>query len=186
MSELVEPQQSPSPSGAGVLWGLDVGTARVGLARSDAAGILASPVETVPTTPEDRSSALERVLELVRAEPGTVGVFVGLPRHLDGHESSSAALARHWARDLARALGVGVEVRLVDERMSTVVASRAMRSAGVAAAQQRDRIDQAAAVAILQTVLDARASGTLPGERVTGRKSRHRRSAQPTHPGENA
>lgn len=166
--------ESPLP---GVVWGVDVGMARVGLARADREGLLASPVRTVPV--DEGDTALQEVVDLVREESASTGVVVGLPRHLDGHESTSAAEARRWATHLARALGPQVRVWLVDERMSTVAASRAMRESGVRQREQRSRIDQAAAVEILQGALDAWRRGSAVGEQVVGRKPR-RRSKQST------
>lgn len=163
---------SPLP---GVVWGVDVGQARVGVARSDPDGILATPVETVPVA-DAEGAALEHVVHLVRTDERSTGVVVGLPRHLDGHESTSAAQARRWATSLAAALGPHVRVWLVDERMSTVAASRGMRSAGVKAADQRSRIDQAAAVEILQGSLDSWSRGSTMGEPVAGRKPRRRKT----------
>ncbi|WP_374929647.1 Holliday junction resolvase RuvX [Kytococcus sedentarius] len=162
-------EHSPLP---GVVWGVDVGLARVGVARCDPQGVLATPVETVSVG--EGQAALDRVLGLVREDERSTGVVVGLPRHLDGHESTSAAEARRWAKHLAAALGPAVRVWLVDERMSTVAASRGMRQAGVRAKEQRDRIDQAAAVEILQMSLDAWRGGSRIGELVPGRKPRRR------------
>ncbi|WP_462417689.1 Holliday junction resolvase RuvX [Kytococcus sp. Marseille-QA3725] len=170
LSGAVATDPSPLP---GVVWGVDVGLARVGVARSDPDGVLATPVETVAVT-ED-GAAPERVVELVRDTPASTGVVVGLPRHLDGHESTSAAEARSWARRLAAALGPQVRVWLVDERMSTVSAARGMRASGVRAREQRSRIDQAAAVEILQGALDGWRRGSAVGELVPGRKPRRRK-----------
>lgn len=134
--------------------GVDVGTVRVGVAASDPDGIMAFPVATVA-----RDAAAVSAVAAIAAERGVVGIFVGLPRHLSGAEGSSAADARAFATELAE--HAGVPVRLVDERMSTVSAARNMRDAGVKAKGQRAGIDQAAAVVILDTVLDAARRGNL-------------------------
>ncbi|HSK27317.1 MAG TPA: Holliday junction resolvase RuvX [Jiangellales bacterium] len=139
--------------------GVDVGTVRVGLAVSDAAGVLATPVETVRRGRGD----LDRIAQ-VAAERGAVEVVVGLPRSMSGVEGAAAAAARDFAAALAPRLG-GVPVRLVDERLSTVTATRGMRAAGVSARRGRAAVDQAAAVVILQDALDTeRTGGTPPGE----------------------
>ena len=133
----------------GVVLAVDVGTVRVGVAASDPHRILASPVETVP------APGHARVAELV-AERAAVLVVVGLPTSLSGaSRSASAQMARDWALVLAPLIAP-VEVRLVDERLTTVSATAALRAAGRTAKQSRSVIDQAAAVALLQGVLDAK------------------------------
>ena len=153
----------------GVRIGVDVGTVRVGVAASDPSGLLATPVETVKRGKGD----VRRLLRLVE-EREAIEVLVGLPRHLSGAEGASAADARGLADELAGALAAadsGVEVRLVDERMSTVSAERDLRASGVSGrrgrTQRRGVVDQAAAVVILQAALDAeRGTGRPPGELV--------------------
>ena len=125
---------------------VDVGTVRVGVAASDPQRILASPVETV-TAPGHA-----RVAELV-AERQAVLVVVGLPTSLSGRsESASAGMARAWAAGLEPLVDVPIE--LVDERLTTVSATSALRASGRSAKQSRAVIDQAAAVALLQGYLD--------------------------------
>ena len=131
----------------GVVLAVDVGTVRVGVAASDPHRILASPVETVPA-PGQR-----RVAELV-AEREAVLVVVGLPTSLRGTSTSASAdMARTWVETF-RALVDPVPVQLVDERLTTVSATAALRASGRNAKQQRAVIDQAAAVTLLQGVLD--------------------------------
>ena len=137
--------------------GVDVGKVRVGVALSDPDGILASPLVTVP---RDMGAAADSVpadiAELVRLvrEHEAVQVVVGLPVRLDGSEGTAAIDIRAYAERLARAVG-HVPVLLADERMSTVVASRRLAERGVRGKRQRAVVDQAAAVEILQSWLDA-------------------------------
>jgi putative Holliday junction resolvase len=132
----------------GVVLAVDVGTVRVGVAASDPHRILASPVETVP------APGHARVAELV-AEREAVLVVVGLPTSMSGKaRSASAQMARAWAARL-EPLVAPVEVRLVDERLTTVAASAALRASGRSARAARSVVDQAAAVALLQGVLDS-------------------------------
>ena len=141
--------------------GVDVGEVRVGLASSDPDGLIATPVATLPRGSGD----LDAIVVEVR-ERGAQTVYVGLPRHLSGAEGVSAAAARAYAVSLARRVAP-VSVRLVDERMSTVSAHRALTASGRPGRRHRSVVDQAAAVVILQNALDAeRASGRRPGERV--------------------
>lgn len=133
----------------GVVVAVDVGRVRVGVAASDPDRLLASPVETVP------APGHARVAEIV-AERSAVLVVVGLPTSLSGRaESASADMARLWAAALEPLIDP-VEVRLVDERLTTVAATASLRASGRSAKQSRSVIDQAAAVALLQGVLDAR------------------------------
>jgi putative holliday junction resolvase len=145
----------------GVRVGVDVGSVRIGVAACDPAGVLATPVETVRRGQGD----LRRITEITR-ERSAIEVVVGLPRSLSGHEGPAAEAARSFARALARHVAP-CPVRLVDERLTTVSASRAMRDSGVSARAGRGSVDQAAAVVILQDALDReRTSGSAPGEMV--------------------
>ncbi|TFC29285.1 Holliday junction resolvase RuvX [Cryobacterium sp. TMT2-18-3] len=143
--------------------GVDVGKARIGLARSDAHGLLATPVETVH---RDHSGSLDvaRIVAVV-AELDAVEVVVGLPLALSGNRTASTNDAVGFAELLARSLTV--PVRLVDERLSTVAAQSVLRSAGRKAKTQKPVIDQVAAVIILQHALDTeRTLGTPAGTAV--------------------
>lgn len=135
--------------------GVDVGGVRVGLASSDPDGLIATPVETlarhVPTdgsTPTD----LARIAQEV-AERGAAVVYVGLPRHLSGNEGEATVIARAYAAALAVLISP-VEVRLVDERMTTVSAHQALHASGRSGRKHRSVVDQVAAVLILQSGLD--------------------------------
>jgi len=132
----------------GVWLGVDVGTVRVGVARSDPRGVLASPVATLP-----HDGGVQQLALLVR-EHEAVGVVVGLPVTLAGREGASAALARDYAEQLARVISP-VPVELVDERLTTVAAERRLAARGVRGRARRAVVDQAAAVEILQHWLDA-------------------------------
>ncbi|MFC0646786.1 Holliday junction resolvase RuvX [Cellulomonas phragmiteti] len=152
----------------GVRLAVDVGTVRVGVAASDPDGTLATPVETLARAsgkPSSTSSDVARIADEARERRADV-VYVGLPRHLSGAEGSSAGVARAYAVALAHAVGP-VQVRLVDERMSTVSAHHALQAAGRSGRRHRQVVDQAAAVVILQHALDTeRSTGRRPGERV--------------------
>ena len=151
---------------SGTRLAIDVGTARVGVARSDPHGMLATPVETLAR----RSDVVAGVTRLVD-ELEVVEVIVGLPLSLSGAETASTADARVVAEALATALSV--PVRLVDERLTTVSAARGLRDAGRTTKNSRSIVDQAAAVILLQHALDLeRASGNPPGVLVDPHESR--------------
>ncbi|HET8605161.1 MAG TPA: Holliday junction resolvase RuvX [Marmoricola sp.] len=148
-------------TGAGVRLAVDPGEARIGVAASDPSALLATPVETVPRGPGD----LDRLAALV-VEHGAVVVYVGLPRSLSGGEGPAARRARAFAAELAARVSP-VPVRLADERLSTVTAESVLRQQGRKGRRRRAVVDQAAAVVILQTVLDTeRSTGSAPGEPV--------------------
>lgn len=130
----------------GVVVAIDVGTVRVGVAASDPHRILASPVETVA------APGFGRVLEIL-AEREAVLIVIGLPTSMSGQAvSASADMARNWAAQLATQTTLAIE--MVDERLTTVTATAALRASGKNGRQARAVIDQAAAVALLQGFLD--------------------------------
>jgi putative Holliday junction resolvase len=147
----------------GVRLGLDPGDARIGVARSDPTGFLATPLETVRRGKGD----LSRIARLAR-EAEAVEVVVGLPRSLSGREGPAAVKVREFAARLADRVAP-VAVRLQDERLTTVSAEAMLRDRGKKGAERRAVVDQAAAVLILQHALDTeRATGRPPGEIVRG------------------
>lgn len=166
MAEVLDGPTAAPGSTRGVRLGVDVGEVRIGVARSDPDGLVATPVETVQRD-QRGGRDLARLVEIV-CESGAVVVYVGLPRTLAGREGSAAQAVRTYCGALAHAVAP-VAVRLVDERLSTVSAHQALRAAGRPGRHHRVVVDQAAAVVILQTALDAeRASGARAGEVVVG------------------
>ncbi|MDI6911215.1 Holliday junction resolvase RuvX [Nocardioides sp.] len=148
----------------GVRIGIDPGDARIGVARSDPSGFLATPVETVRRGKGDLAR-IGRILAGEEADGSTVvEVVVGLPRSLSGGEGPAAAKVREFAGRLAARVAP-VPVRLVDERMTTVSAEAMLRDQGRTGGRRRAVVDQVAAVLILQHALDTeRATGAAPGE----------------------
>lgn len=149
----------------GVRVGIDVGKARIGVSRSDAHGLLATPVETLKRDNSTRDDAAREDLVRLRnivAELDAVEVVVGLPLALSGATTASTTDAIEFAEALSS--GIDVPVRLVDERLSTVSAQAALRASGRSARTQRPVVDQVAATIILQHALDTeRATGNPAG-----------------------
>jgi putative holliday junction resolvase len=145
----------------GVRLAIDWGDARIGVAACDPEGTLAYPLRTV------RAGVAELAeLIAVAAEHEPIEIIVGLPRSLSGGEGSAAAKARERAARLAGA--IRVPVRLVDERLTTITASQRLHEGGKRAKEQRELIDAAAAVAILEQALAFEQSGGKPpGELVS-------------------
>jgi putative holliday junction resolvase len=143
----------------GARLGIDVGRARIGVARCDAGAVLAVPVETVARA-ADGDADVRRILQLAD-EFGAFELVVGNPLSLSGNPTASTDDAVDFAQRLSDA---GARVRLVDERLSTVSAQQALRASGKSSRKQRPIVDQVAAVIILQHAIDAeRTSGIAPG-----------------------
>ena len=123
---------------------IDHGDARIGIAATDLLGIAAHPVETIHRSATD---PLERIIQIV-AERQVRHILLGLPLRLDGSEGPSAAKVRAFGEQLAAALP-GIPLEYADERLSTIAASEKLRQAGRPAKRQKDVIDQAAALEIL-------------------------------------
>lgn len=143
----------------GVRIAVDVGSVRLGVARSDPGGILATPVAVVAAGTRARD-------ELASLAQGAIEVIVGLPTTLSGREGPAATGARAFAADLAQRLAP-TPVRMVDERFTTTTAHQALRGGGKDSRARRQVVDAAAAAVLLQAALDAeRATGRPPGQLV--------------------
>jgi putative Holliday junction resolvase len=146
----------------GVRLAVDAGSVRIGVARSDPDGILASPLAVVRSGP----GALDELAPLA-AGADAIEVVVGLPTSLSGRDGAAAATARSFAADLAGRIRP-VPVRLFDERFTTAQAHEALRRGGKDTRARREIVDAAAAAVLLQAALDAeRATGRPPGQPVT-------------------
>ncbi len=144
----------------GVRLAVDVGRARIGVARSDPDGLLAVPVETVPR----QGAPIERIVQLA-VDHAAIEILVGLPLNLRGHDTASTTDARCFAAQLA--MQAEAAVRLVDERLSTVSAHQALRESGRNQRSSRSMVDQVAAVVFLQHALDIeKRTGQPAGELV--------------------
>jgi putative holliday junction resolvase len=171
---------------AGVRLAVDVGSVRVGVARSDPGGILASPLTVLRSGPGKLSKLSGRsklskpaalseldaldaldALAALAASTDAIEVIVGLPTSLSGREGAAAVSARSFAAELAGRLSP-IPVRLVDERFTTTQAHDALRRGGKDSRARRDVVDAAAAAVLLQAALDTeRATGHPPGQLVT-------------------
>jgi putative Holliday junction resolvase len=140
----------------GVWLGVDVGAARVGVARCDPDGILAVPEATLARDAEGGAD-LRRLADLVD-EHGAAGVVVGLPVTLAGRHGPAAEDATRYAQALGELIAP-VPVELIDERLTTVSAEHVLRGAGIKGKARRAVVDQAAAVVILEHWLARRRSG---------------------------
>ena len=132
--------------------GIDLGEARIGLAISDELGMLAHPLETVHV--KETPDPVARIAQIVaRDDIGTI--VLGLPRNMNGTYGPAADKAREFAEKLRAK--VPCEVKLWDERLTSVAAQRSLHEAGRNVKNSRAVIDQVAAQMILQGWLDAQA-----------------------------
>jgi putative holliday junction resolvase len=146
----------------GVRLGVDVGTVRIGVARCDPDGLLATPLDTVR-----RDSGAVAAIRALAQQNCAVEIVAGLAVGLTGREGQAAAAGRAFARELAAGLAP-VPVRLVDERFTTVLAHAALRQTGRDSRARRESVDKAAAALLLQGALDAeRSTGRPAGQLVT-------------------
>lgn len=132
--------------------GIDHGEARIGLAISDDLGMLAHPLETIyiKTVPDP----LARITEIVTRDQ--IGMIVlGLPRNMNGTYGPASEKVKEFAEKLRAK--VPCEIKLWDERLTSVAAQRSLHEAGRNVKNSREVIDQVAAQLILQGWLDSQA-----------------------------
>ena len=142
---------------------IDYGERRIGIAKSDNSRLIASPVVTLDNS-ESTSNVYSAIKDIVK-ESNAMLVYIGLPLHLSGKESESSEKARVFAGLLKQQLPQEVQVRLLDERLTTSSAVGELKNAGLKSS--RDSIDQLAAVKILEFALEVeRLSGEAAGDEV--------------------
>jgi putative pre-16S rRNA nuclease len=147
---------------SGVRLAVDPGSVRIGVARSDPSGVLATPLTVV----RQGKRALDALAGLAAAEEA-MEILVGLPRSLSGREGPAAAGAKQFAVDLAARVAP-LPVRLVDERFTTATAHDALRAGGHDSRARRQTVDSAAAAVLLEAALESeRRTGRPPGELVS-------------------
>jgi len=137
---------------SGCLLAIDLGDKRIGLAASDPTQLLAHPVDTL-TRRVGRRFPLKQLRDhLDRHRP--VGIVLGLPLESDGSEGARAQEARDIAALLTE--NTGLPTVLVDERMTTARALRAVREMGGKTRGRKGDVDRLAATTLLQSFLDGR------------------------------
>ena len=134
----------------GKILSVDFGDARTGLAISDATRFLASGIGTISVGGIVKTA--DRPAEIAR-EQGAVAVVVGLPVNMDGTQGFRAERCREFADLLCERLP-GVPVAMMDERMTTMVASRYLNETGTRGKKRKGVIDTLSAQIILQNTLD--------------------------------
>jgi putative Holliday junction resolvase len=133
------------------LMGLDLGERRIGVAISDPLGITAQGVSVYQRT-GNLQTDLKFFAELI-VEREINGVIIGLPKNMNGTEGPMAEKARSFGAELAKL--TGISIRFWDERLSTGAAQKVLIEANMSRRKRRTKIDQVAAVIILQNYLDS-------------------------------
>lgn len=131
--------------------GIDHGLKRIGLALSDPMGIIASSLPTLKTE-RTTEKTLDRLLEVI-AEHDIDEIVIGLPYRLSGQIGLQADEVRHFAEALGHR--INIPITYWDERLTSVQADRAMREGGLSRKKRAQRVDQVAALLILQSYLDS-------------------------------
>jgi putative holliday junction resolvase len=129
---------------------LDLGKKRIGLAISDPLGITA---QGLPNLERTRKRADLAALESLTKEHHVGMVLLGNPMHMSGDEGRQS----EWVREFGAALEkrIGLPVKYWDERLTTVEASRVLRSSGIGLEKRAAAVDRLSAVILLQSYLDS-------------------------------
>ena len=135
---------------SGRMLGVDFGDTRTGLAVSDVSRFLASGIGYV--SPGGLEKTVAKVAEVAR-EQRVTAIVVGLPKNMDGSEGFRAERCREFA-DKLRATLENIPVAMIDERLTTMTASRYLNETGTRGAQRKGVIDTLSAQIILQNALD--------------------------------
>lgn len=130
---------------------IDVGEKRIGIAISDEDGEIALPLDTL-TRGDSLPDDLRKIAEIARSR-GAKKIVIGLPTSLSGQPGPAAEQMAEFAAALRQV--TPAEVVLWDERLTTVIAEKAMLAADVKRRQRRQHVDKVAAALILQSYLDA-------------------------------
>jgi len=132
------------------VFGIDVGTVRIGIAMSDPLGITAQPLETIVR--DGQGSEWARLDFLVREYKPSRAV-IGLPMNMNGTEGPAAEASRLFAKTFSRKFS-SIQVIFQDERLTTAASERILIESGMRREKRREKRDIIAAALILQTWLD--------------------------------
>jgi putative Holliday junction resolvase len=136
---------------------IDYGSTRIGLALGDPTGTLARPLPFVPARGDAKLA--REIAELAKKEEVHL-ILIGLPRNMDGSMGEAAELVKAFAQELQKNIAA-IPLKMIDERLSTVQASRQLQESGKNTRKQRGQIDSEAACVLLQGYLDSQQSFPL-------------------------
>lgn len=128
--------------------GIDYGEKRIGLALSDPLQIIASPYKTIQNN-DQLLDSLKSIMQLENVQC----VVVGWPKGMLGQNTRQTDIVKIFVSSLEKN---GIQVKLVDERLSSVSAEKALQQKGIKTGHHKDLVDQTAAAIILQQYLDTK------------------------------
>lgn len=135
------------------IMGLDLGTRTLGIALSDALGMMAHGLETFRFEEKHYKKAISHVQELIKAQKVTA-IVLGLPKNMNGSIGFRGEETQAFAKKLEEA--TGLPIVLWDERMTTMQVERVLISADVSRSKRKKVVDKMAATVILQSYLDSK------------------------------
>lgn len=138
------------PKQSGRIMGIDLGHVRIGVAISDASGILATPFSVIKRSAQDRETMAE--IERIAIENGVTRIVVGIPNSLSNEQSLASDAAKAFVVKLREHSSLIIES--FDERFTTVQAAQKLRATGHDSRSMKSKIDASAAAEILQQYLD--------------------------------
>ncbi len=132
--------------------GLDLGSRTLGIAISDALGMIARAYDTLRFKDDDYDYAAAQTIEICKKE-GVEGIVLGYPKHMNGDVGIRAQISVDFKEKLL-ALNPKLKIILIDERLTTVVVDRVMLSGNLRREKRKEKKDEMAAVVILQDYLN--------------------------------
>ena len=139
----------------GKILGVDFGDKRTGLAVSDRTRLLASGIGQISVGGMQKTA--EKICEIIKSEDITGGVVVGLPVNMNGSLGPRAEHAQKFTSILSEKMtecGIGMPIVMLDERMTTMAASRYLNETDTRGQKRKNVIDTLSAQIILQNALD--------------------------------
>lgn len=130
---------------------LDHGTRRIGVAVSDELQMIATPLEYIPAEPFDK--VVTRLQEIIREKEVEL-ILIGMPRNMDGTFGPAAQKVKEFIT--AVQAHITTPIKTWDERLTSVMANRALLQGNVRRDQRKEKVDKMAAAILLQSYLDSR------------------------------
>lgn len=130
---------------------LDHGTRRIGVAVSDETKTIATPMEFIPA--ESMGQVVERLQQLLREKEVEL-ILIGMPRNMDGSYGPATEKVKEFIAALQP--HITTPIKTWDERLTSVMANRALLQGNVRRDQRKQKVDKMAAAILLQSYLDSR------------------------------
>jgi putative holliday junction resolvase len=132
---------------------LDHGTRRIGVAVSDEMKMIATPMEYIPADPFEK--VIERLQQIVRDKEVEL-ILIGMPRNMDGTYGPASQKVKDFIAAVQQ--HISTPIKTWDERLTSVMANRALLQGNVRRDQRKEKVDKMAAAILLQSYLDSRPS----------------------------